>query len=681
MSHIKIERQFVTITKPSTTIQISHPDLLNIACIIVSIRCTLYDPKTFPLNISIAMSLQEQFQRLNYDYTTESTLADKFLSSCAGSSTQLATDKLEQCYSFLSKIKEELTISQEFLSLPYLSNAVSSFSNEKHLTTIYLTDTNSKQLFKTFSSIISTNVGIKCVVMNSVTVQGEMKDFNDAVSTTNSTIYEWVFNYCNFESEDFKLFIECFRNYKTNIKTLIFNNCSFTQSTFSYFTQRFFFIGCFHSLESFYIGDVIFSKEVLFFLCQLFASDWVLKNKTLKNLLIPRCYVELDTLFLQMQNFETGITTANFSGNIFIHPLSSDLASKLSPCINFMFPDCGFGEETFISLMQVLSLHRGHTLRLDLSNSLCSPASWKRFYSIAPTLSLKSLVSLVWNGNVIDKSFCDFIKNQPRLSKLSISDCILQSDADEILPELSKVFSIKSLSSFTIRATKPQFVLGNSVVPLLIQLMKKRSLNELDISGQNVGEENILALLDSMPMVMKGIRFNNNNIVNPDKLIQILNTILKKRLTFASWPETDVENIIIATNQLFRNEIKSRIDVLKKEFESRYGVTQVQNDPLTFIHNIKNTFSNNSLSNENKPQVTYGFEGRHVAADKMLKFRVTDDEISNLLNECNSLEGKNPMVSMLEFMEAETSLARLADYLSGMHDSQSSESFVSVRIE
>lgn len=682
MSHIKIERQFITISKPSLSIQFTHADQLMIACAIVSTRCTLYDPKVVPLNISIAMSLQAQFQSLNFDYSTQSKLADKFLSSLLSVNANLIKEKIEETYLYLSKIKEELLFNDQFISLPYLPQTISALQNEKSITKLVVSELNSAAAIKVFASLIMTNTFIQSVTMNQVAIRGDLNPLSEALSMPNIVIDEWVFNNCGFDSEDFKLFIECFRNYKTNIKVLVFNTCTFTQSTFSYFTQRFFFIDCFHSLESFYFSDIIFSKEVLFFLCQLFASDWVLKNKTLKNLIIPRCFVELDALFNQLQNFETGITTADFSGNLFINSISGDLASKLSPHINILLNDCGFGQESFISLMQVLSLHRGHTMRLELCRALMTNQVRTQFYQLCPSLNFKSLVSLAWDGNIIDKNFFLFIQNQPRLSRISISDCIIAESAEIIYPEMSKVFASKPLTTVIIKATKPQFVLGSQFAPLIHTLLKRKSICDLDITGQQVGEDALIQIIDNLPMVMKNFRFCGNNIHHSEKLFSILNSILKKRLLFASWPEQDVEKILISTNPIYRTEFKSNIEVLKQQFDQRFIPPPSIDSPIDFIHNIKNNFKEAPQSNEAKPQITYGFEGRHVAADMILKFRVNDDSISNLLTECNSLEGKDPMVSMLEFMEAETSISKLSEVIqSGLHDSSSSEPFISARIE
>ena len=671
LATIKIERQSITLSCPTMTLVFHHIDQLNIANRIVYTRCALFDPIFIPLNLHVAQSLCDEFQNQNFDYTTESRLADRFLSICLTLQQQLFTEKMEQSYNYLSKIKDKLLISNELTRLPYLAGITMALEQEKSLTDITINDIKTQKNFKLLCILIKSSISLKKVAFNNVVLDGASSlfgIFSDALINSKGNIDEWVFDHCNFKSDDFRSFLECFREYKINIKSLIFNECTFSEQNFTYFTDRFFFIDCFHSLESLWLSDINFANEVSVFLSQLFASDWVLKNHTLKNLVIPKCCVELDNLFSQMQNFETGITTADFSGNLFINSPPTGMATNLNPQINFIFSNCGFADNTFSSLMEALASHKGQTMRLDISHALSSPDSWKQFSQTAPSLLFRSLVTLVWDGNPIDRSFCDFISKQTRLNKLSISDCVSINDSPMLLPELTHLFEIKTLDSLTIRASKKKYSLGYPLIDTIMPLLKKRALIQLDITGQEVSEEGITIILDNMPMVMKTFKFERNGIVNSDVLINILNSVLKKRLSFASWPQQDVENTITRTDAITRSELRTRLDVLKKQFDSRFGdldTDHSRKDPLEILHAYSSLFKEHD-PDPSPSRISWRIDSKPVSADKLVLFRVPDDSLSELLKECNSLSGKDPMASMVQLFESETTLEKLA---TGLHSS------------
>ena len=92
-----------------------------------------------------------------------------------------------------------------------------------------------------------------------------------------------------------------------------------------------------------------------------------------------------------------------------------------------------------------------------------------------------------------------------------------------------------------------------------------------------------MALLDNMPFVMKTFNFEGNGIESGDVLVNVLNCVLKKRLSYASWPETDVERTILKTDQLARSELKMKLDVLRKQFENRFGRIKKASEGFTIF--------------------------------------------------------------------------------------------------
>ena len=666
LSSIRVEHQCITLASPTHQIQFQHVDQLSIASRIVSARCTLFNPKHVPLSLSIAVSLKEQFQNQSYNYTTNYILADRFLSNVMSFQLPVTAEKVEQTYSYLAAVKDTVVISKEIIDLPYLPAIVASLEIEMSITKLVVMNVRIPKCYKLFCRMLRQNPAITTVTFSNMFIDGDFKLFSESLSTTKAKVAEWIFLSCSLDSNDFKPFLESFRNYKNSIKTLIFNECNFSQETFSYFIQRFFFIDCFHSLESFWLSEIVFQNDVLLFLCQLFASDWVLKNHTLKNLVIPRCCIQLDNLLKQMQSFETGITTADFSGNLFINPPPIDMAANFSQQVNFVLNKCGFAGNTFSILMQALAAHKGQTMRLDISDASSSPESWTTWAQKAPSIVFRSLTTLIWDCNPINKEFCQFLANQPNLKKLSISDCINNDNSQDLLPELKKLFSVKTFDSLTIRATRKQFALGYPLIECIMVLINRRTLADLDITNQEVTEEGILNILESMPMIMKALRFDGNGIRHSDILISILVLILKKKLSYASWPEKDTQKTIeMISNADAVNELKMKLDVLKKQFDERFSSTSNRFDddnPLSVVHKYTKMFK--EIPQEPSPQLITGkFDRKHSTTDETGDFKVPDETLEALLKECNQQAGKDPMYAMLKTLENETTIEALSSHI------------------
>ena len=666
VASIMVKRDMVSISGPNYTLCFQHVDQLNIATRIVNTRCALFHPELYPLNLHIANSLLDEFKNQNFDYTTDSLLADRFLSCCLTIQQSLTTEKIQQSYTYLASIKEKLIINNELTSLPYLKGVISALSCEPSITEIIIVDDlGTPKNYKLLCIMIESNPSLRKITFKNITIEGNkqfLTEFLEALKKAKGTIDEWVFDHCNFKHDEFRPFLECFREYKINIKSLIFTNCQFSESTFQYFTERFFFMNCFHSLESLWLSDINFSSQVSVFLSQLFASDWVLKDHKLKNLVIPKCCVELDDLFTQMQKFETGIMTADFSANIFFKDPPIEMATNLSPQINFIFSQCGFVDNTFSSLMMALAAHKGQSMILDISYVHVSNDSWKHFSTIAGSLSFISLVKLVWDGNPINRSFCDFISKQPRLKKLSISDCIKVEESSELLPELTSLFQKKQLDMLVIRASKKEFSLGSALIQCVMPLLKSRLLAYLDITGQQVMDNGVITILDNMPMVMNTFYFDGNDIGSSENMIRILNSILKKHsLLKSSWPESDVEKCLTRTDPLSRSEVHTRLDVIKHQFDGKFGSNdnKIQTDPLQILHNYSTLFKEHD-SSRRPAKISWGIDAKPVPANQMILFRVPDDSLTELLKECNSLAGKDPMATLVTCFDNETTLEKLA---------------------
>ena len=620
-----------------------------------------------------------------YIYRTVSLLADRFLSCVFNTineniiSNSLLLKKasvlknLENNWEYLKNLKNVLVIDEKVLEMPYLKQIGEALSFDKYLTEIHIKGVELVDTLPFLLIILKNNKSIQRIIMECVRFNGDLNDFVQFMWKTKKFMAcEWIFQECNFENSNFGTFSDAFLKYQGKITLLVVNNCSFSIKSFDSLSQSFFFSKCFHSLEALWMSGIHFSDEVMTFLIQLFGSDWLLNSKTLQTLAIIDCGVNLDFLFEQNANFDTGFINFNLSQNVFKKSPKKSVFKELSNMLNFNFSKCSFEQDSLFGLIDSLSFYKGDILKLDLSSIQTSVDGWNKLYDIMPSVIIPNLIELNWNCNEINlsnvKSIIGFLNNHKELTSLSLSDCIKSNEADIILNYFSDYFEKSNLLNLNISSSLPQTSLGKTLIVPIESLLKKSQIKLLKISGQNIGDEGLLKISQRLPLATEEFNFDGNSITTIESFVKIINILLEKHLKLFTWPESDIMPILQKTPYANRVEANSQIEVLQREYYQRYGGiihNQADNSELNKIigYTVGSKKTTRKRSSMHR-KVSFSLSGKDTQQKSNITFRVYNDAIEALLEECNITDTIDPMIIRYESMKQKYDLEEISKHLS-----------------
>ncbi|OHS93070.1 hypothetical protein TRFO_12089 [Tritrichomonas foetus] len=673
---LEVKKNYVKIHSKQQILAFKSLQQINYASRIHGIRLALFGygrSKDMIYELDLDQGVSIDFERQNFTYEPTSKIVDIFLSNIIRLNIKDQREDLKNICSWLnSEIHETLEITPSLISKPYLSAIAATLATDDELTEIRIKDIpfNNAQLF--LISILQKNSSISRIIFSNVSFEGTFESFIEFMKSEHCHLNkgnfhgsEWVFDNCDFNSGNFNNFLEAFIKYQQPVKILTFNRCNFSLNSFKSFSQTFLISKCFHSLEALWITGINFYVEMKEFLFQLLGSDWLLKDKRLHTLAIIDCNINIEELLNHMKLFETGIVTANLSKNLFSQAPDLSICNALSPQMNLVLENCSFCDTCLPSLFQALSNHKGQFLRLNCSEIMTSKEGWDHFSRIQSSIILPTLTELVWDRNLITPSnvgnFISFLKNQKNLTELSISDCIQADVLDNVIHDFAHFIRTSNLTSFTIQSTKPETSLGPQLFEILSQLIERRTLRVLDISGQSIGGVNMYKLVNMMYQYgnMTNFYFDHVSMTSAEYFIEIMNTLLKLNLNEMTWPKIDINKLLNKEPANKRSEIYTRIEMVKKQYLKNYKNTG-SNDPadamLTTIMRYQTI-----VPEQKKIHTIRKISSIGLADDATIPgvFDVYSQETQELLKECGISENNDPMKAMIIKFEKECNIETL----------------------
>ena len=660
----------VRIISASETIVFRHANQLRIASRIHATRCALFDQVDLPYVLEVAADAENLFSSHVFVYHASSLLADRFLASVVRTKQTLESGSMEKVCHYLMELKNSIEVNKRLLGMNYINAIAMAVAYDRGITEMRIKGIAFGVAGPFVTSVLAKTVSIRRVMFVKMYFDQVCQEYLDMMKSSETLrADEWIFEECNLDVGYFMRFFNAFIKYKASVKMLTFNKCSFAQDMFEEFSQTLLFSKCFHKIEVLWLADIQFPDDVLAFLMQLCGSDWLIKNQTLHTLAIVNCFVNLDKVFQQLMRFHTGIVTANFSGNPFVNPPSPEFVKTLSPQMTLVFANCGYAEGSMAGLFESLASHKGVSLSLDCSGAVIRKEEWRNFERVLSHTVMPTLTELVWDKNPITPenvhSFIEFFKNQPKLTSLSISDCIAAAHGQEVLGPLCEYFRVCTLTSLTIASTSQATSLGAILTPALEHVLKHYTLKFLDISGQNIGDEGLIKVTELMPLAMEEFRFEGNSISNASAFIQIMHSLLDKRLKGLTWPEKDIKPSLVKVPVAQRGEIIMQIELIRKQYYQQYGKAGADESADVALATIMkyttvaNPAANNQGSSETVAKIS-AFESEETTQDDQMDvFRIQNDQTRKFLAECACSDKNDPMKAMYERMCHEFSLETL----------------------
>jgi hypothetical protein len=348
-------------------------------------------------------------------------------------------------------------------------------------------------------------------------------------------------------------------------------------------------------------------------------------------------------------------------GTTFTTAPTPAIAKVLSARAKLLVSECTFKDGTLAELFQALSHHVGQSLTLDCRNIKPMSNEWANSLGAQPTLEISTLTELIWDGNRIHSwnvnQFMNFLRNQPALQSLSISDCFYHDDST-VVAHLEGYFRNARcrLTSFTIRANTPQTTIGRTLVGSIKTLFRQQSLRSLDITGQNMGHDELRDIIKGMPLAIENFWFDRNGISSPDGLFGVVDALLEhqKQWVFLSWPELDAKAVQHQVRSNHKSDIDSRIGRCRERFAHACRGKQQDEHSNSIITGIKRyaEFAEDgwkkAVATPSQKVVAVGLEeGNFDSAP----FRVPDDEVIELLAKCSITPKVDPLAAVFGKVE------------------------------
>jgi hypothetical protein len=439
---------------------------------------------------------------------------------------------------------------------------------------------------------------------------------------------------------------------------------------FDFFHENLLFATCFAEIESLHINDVVFFTEAQDFALDLLASKLVLESTKFRRLEMANCGLELSTIFNATRTCHITIPILDFTGNEFMENPADDLLIGLNPRSRLILENCEFGEGVFPKFLEMLSHHQGQSLRLN-----CRALKMAKGMLFGPSVCLRTLTHLIWDGNLINrlgaKEFFEFLIRCPKLSSLSINDCITMYEFPFVAPEMSAYLGECSLLEFKIGATRSETVLGPGIVPIIEVLMRLEKIKMLDLSGQSIGENGLELIFEKLPRSMDALMFDGSAISSGEALVRILQSLsalLREandiRLKQASWPQRDLKTALLGTPVEDRSVILTEIEGIRQEIECCGSILgdiasrRPESNPVEYF----------SRGDE-------GGNGKILAFDGVTRSAILDenpfrmnDGIEGVLDECGLGDKVDPMVGMAVKLREEYGFPHLLEVLRKRED-------------
>jgi hypothetical protein len=367
------------------------------------------------------------------------------------------------------------------------------------------------------------------------------------MSSETVQVSEWIFERCDLQAPQAMALFDGFMRYRTSVRYLAFDGCHFLPKGGAFvFGDAFFFSKAFHQLEALWMSHVHLPDDLVGrFVRQLADSDWFVRSETMHSFVMIDCGISPGVECQKLERRHPDVVTLDFSENSFTGAPSAEFAKVLSSRAKLVIAKCGGADMAFAELFQALARHQGRSLSLDCGFLRASSSGWENLYAVHPELQLATLTELVWDGNAIDartvSNFTAFLRNQPSLSSLSISDCVRQSNWAVVAP----CFEGCRLASLTMRATTQPMRIGHPLVGFLKALFRQQTLRSLDITGQSIGHAGLLDAIKAMPLAIEEFWFEQNGIPSADAFFGIVGALFepRRRWRFLSWPEADVKAV------------------------------------------------------------------------------------------------------------------------------------------
>ena len=580
--------------KAKVTMNLSNPKQLEAVAIVLAIRKILFNENLRMPKIVIDPVLRAQIEDFDFNFQSESLLADRFVSLCLTLDEKLINvEQINEIYDFLKNIKSAIHISPELITSPLISALTQAIAYDSNIQTLNLKNINFPSFANYFIPIVLYNSSIKLLQFHSVSFNGNMQPFVDVwKGKTFFAANQIVFYNCTLTNIDFVTFMKSFKSYPADMKSLVFIHTTFNtlaiETIFSTVARS----QCFRTLKELRFTQMKSDEAIQTCFIQFFSSDFLIEQKNLKTLSLVDACLDLDQIIPYLFHNSSYFSGLYLAGNSFLQGAKIKSFQNVQ---NFNMPRNKFTSDSLLGLFKSLAAAEKSPSRVNLDRIIMNEDDWKIFYDNInkDNIILPKLAIFSWSANKMNeqqmKNFIEFLKQQPQLTDLGVSGSILYENAENQIPYLIDLLQNKPIKCLDIRAvymnnqtesgTKTQYtpgehtnptVLGEKMLPLLKFLVEMPSIKMLDVSGQEIGDEGLNIIQMFSTKEMDDIRFDGSFPSSPEIFSDTITKIIQSSTLSSEWPENDLKFVIGKVSPPNRPQYIRQLTKLREKFFNRF---------------------------------------------------------------------------------------------------------------
>lgn len=236
---------------------------------------------------------------------------------------------------------------------------------------------------------------------------------------------------------------------------------------------------------------------------------------------------------------------------------------------------------------------------------------------------------------------------------------------------------------------KPPCILGDNMMPLIYTILttalKSHELKYLDLRGQHLGKINLISIIDMLPPCVDSFYFDGFLPKSLDEFTEVINAIISHpTIKNSSWPKTDAKYLLEKVDQNNFADVNATLSKIKTKFVAAISQTKFfnLNSYAQNVESLLNTLSRFSMNSSTMISPSIGFNSRVVSFGQSSSsdftslssvkksssglhmkqisiFTAYDETTSNLLRECNELDGKDPVEVLNDNLESNFSIGTL----------------------
>ena len=570
LKSITLTTDYLALDSEDESMVLEHKEINKISALLISIQTNIMGYANFKASTQLKLVVSDIVVSIN----TEHPIINKFLSECLALNVPLQLDQVNSVCKTFEENPKTFSFTPSIAASSLMPAIVNTLKGNTTFNKITLKDLSFMSFSEHFGKILKESTSIQSILFQRMS----FLEKNLAVPTgffekTTSPIKEVEFLKCDLTNPKFKEIFYEFAKIKTNIEVFSIDTCDLAQSSIEAIFYSIFDAPCFRSLKKLSINEAKNPDNIQVFVVQLMNCDWILKNKSLKELVLNNTPLKLEFLLSALMMFETGLTELSLSGCSFMKPIPANSIETFQDVTTIDLSGISTTSSALLSLFKQMSTAKSQLISLDFTSMKMSEAEKLKLYSEMPNYKLGNIQTLVWDGNVIPnekvKDFADFLSLQTSVIDLSISNCIQGASGNAAF--LEKPISALNLERFVmVGSDKCSF--GTELNPIIKELTSKSSLTSLDITGHGIGDEGIRYITQYVQSHCKCIAFGKTSANSIELLLNCINEIVNSKTEFAVWPANDVKRVITKVSLGQRDKMIKEFGNLKKKFCDKFGI-------------------------------------------------------------------------------------------------------------